>query len=195
MTVSWRRSAVSRAPSAGEGLRDTVARATSSGAADEGFGSSIADRILRRWPTAATPRSFRSSTVSFGSIAPSISLSRNAASYCPRPRLRSQSPTSIVAPAYGLNSTMVPERPRVSRKSAAGRCGGRVWPVSTPFGTDHYLRGTAAHERIPAEDRSRRQPDIADRGRGRRSWAESVPRDVASGLESAPYPSFRSERE
>ena len=52
--------------------------------------------ILRRWPTTATPRSLRSSTVSFGSTSPSIALSRNAASYCARPRLRSQSPTSIV---------------------------------------------------------------------------------------------------
>ena len=96
MTVSWRRSAVSRAASAGEGLRDRGARATSSGAADGVFSPSIADMILSRWPTEATPRSFRSSTVSLGSTASSMSLSRNAASYCPRPRLRSQSPTSIV---------------------------------------------------------------------------------------------------
>ena len=35
--------------------------------------------------------------VSFGSTEPSISLSRNGASYCPRPRPRSQTPTSILA--------------------------------------------------------------------------------------------------
>ena len=53
---------------------------------------------LRRWPTVETPRSFRSSAVRLGRTVSSISLSRNAASYFLRPRLRSQTTTSIGAP-------------------------------------------------------------------------------------------------
>jgi hypothetical protein len=56
-----------------------------------------ASSSLRRCPTILTPRSFKSSAVKLGRTASSISFSRNAASYCPRPRLRSQSPRSMVA--------------------------------------------------------------------------------------------------
>ena len=48
-------------------------------------------RSLRRWPTIVTPRSFKSSAVRLAvRRSPSIALSRNAASYCPRPRFLSQ---------------------------------------------------------------------------------------------------------
>jgi class 3 adenylate cyclase len=43
------------------------------------------------------PRSFKSSAVRLGKRSPSIALSRNAASYCPRPRFLSQAATSKVA--------------------------------------------------------------------------------------------------
>src|SRR6516165_3111289 len=59
--------------------------------------AAIASRSLRRWPTTDTPRSFRSSAVRFGRTVSSISLSRKAASYCPRPRLRSQTTISMTS--------------------------------------------------------------------------------------------------
>src|SRR5258708_15931144 len=60
--------------------------------------SAIADKILRRCPIKETPRSFKSSEVKFGKTSQSISFSLNELSYCPRPRLRSQVPTSMPAP-------------------------------------------------------------------------------------------------
>ena len=54
-----------------------------------------ASRSVRRCCSDVTPRSFRSSAVRFGRTVSSISFSRNAASYLPRPRLRSQTTTSI----------------------------------------------------------------------------------------------------
>ena len=53
---------------------------------------------LHRCPTAATPSSFRVSCVRLGRTVSSISFSRNAASYFPRPRLRSQTTMSMTAP-------------------------------------------------------------------------------------------------
>jgi hypothetical protein len=47
--------------------------------------------------TTTTPRSFKSSVVTLGRRSPSIALSRNAASYCPRLRFLSQAATSTVA--------------------------------------------------------------------------------------------------
>ena len=66
----------------------------------------MASRSLRRGPRAATPSSFRSSAVKFGRTLSSTSLSRNAASYFPRPKLRSQATTSMALPplAHHCNS-------------------------------------------------------------------------------------------
>src|SRR5260370_9963700 len=60
--------------------------------------SAIADKILRRCPIKETPRSFKSSELKFGKTSQSISFSLNELSYCPRPRLRTQFPTSIPTP-------------------------------------------------------------------------------------------------
>jgi hypothetical protein len=54
------------------------------------------------------------------------------------------------AAACGLTLTMVPKRRIVPGKSG-GRYGGRVWPVATPFGSDDYLRGTAARDAFRPE--------------------------------------------
>ena len=110
MTVSWRRSAESAL----------------AGAADGAFSASIADINLRRCPTAATPRSLRSSSVSFGSTSPPIALSRNAASYCPRPSSCSHLPTSIRAsdlrPHDGLTRPRCPCFGRPVGFAASPRC-------------------------------------------------------------------------
>src|SRR5262245_8840779 len=55
----------------------------------------IASSSFRRCPTAVTPSSFRVSCVRLGRTVSSISFSRNAASYFPRPRLRSQTTMSM----------------------------------------------------------------------------------------------------
>ena len=52
----------------------------------------------------ATPSSFRSSCVRLGRTVSSISFSRNAASYFPRPRLRSQTTMSMMAPELRLGA-------------------------------------------------------------------------------------------
>src|SRR5262245_66578492 len=52
---------------------------------------------FRRCPTDPTPSAFKSSADKLGRTVSSISLSRNAASYCSKPSLRSQSPTSMAA--------------------------------------------------------------------------------------------------
>src|SRR5262252_7358844 len=67
--------------------------------------AAIASRSLRRWPTTETPRSFKSSAVRFGRTVSSISLSRKAASYRPRPRLRNQ--TTMFMPNSGLARIIV----------------------------------------------------------------------------------------
>ena len=60
----------------------------------------MASSSLRRCPTNPTPRSFKSSAVKLGRTVSSILFSRNAASYCSRPSLRSQPPTSMAAPLF-----------------------------------------------------------------------------------------------
>jgi len=60
--------------------------------------AAIASSSLRRCPRAVTPSSLRSSAVRPGRTVSSISFSRNAASYFPRPKLRSQTTTSMMAP-------------------------------------------------------------------------------------------------
>ena len=92
ITVNCRRSATAAAE-AGSACGCGFATA-----ADEPNSSEIADKILRRWPTIATPMSFKSSAVSFGRTSLSISFSRNAASYCSRPKPRSHLPMSMVHP-------------------------------------------------------------------------------------------------
>src|SRR5262245_8812808 len=80
--------------------------------------TAMASRILRRCPTIETPRSFRSSVVRLGRTVSSISFSRNAASYFPRPRLRSQTTTSITAPPNsGLLHIIVPSGGSVQEAS------------------------------------------------------------------------------
>ena len=70
--------------------------------------------MVRRCPTMLTPISFRSSPVRVGRTFSLISFSRKAASYCSRPRLRSQTTTSISAPKrdYGVSLS---RQGRVSR--------------------------------------------------------------------------------
>jgi hypothetical protein len=55
-------------------------------------------------PDDAAPKSFRSSAVRFGRTVSSMSFWRNAASYCPRPRLRSQTTMSIMKPKLRLGA-------------------------------------------------------------------------------------------
>src|ERR1700739_433494 len=57
----------------------------------------MASSSFRRCPTGPTPNPFKSSAVNFGRTVSSISFSRNAASYLPRPRLRSQTTMSMTA--------------------------------------------------------------------------------------------------
>ena len=91
------------------------------GAADGGGprSAAMAASSLRRCPTAATPISFRSSAVSSGSTSASTPLSRNAASYWPRPRPRSHAATSVTG-----RSSAAPASSR-TRPSAATRRPGR----------------------------------------------------------------------
>ena len=97
ITVTWRRSA--RSSGEALGALDVVA-ASAEGALPLASvrRAAIASSSLRRCPSAATPSSFRSSAVRLGRTVSSISFSRNAASYFPRPRLRSQTTMSMRAP-------------------------------------------------------------------------------------------------
>src|SRR5215831_13157313 len=101
ITVTWRRSARSSGgtPRALEVLTRSVEGAFSVVLERS---AAMASRRMRRWPTGPTPISFRSSCVRLGMTRSSISFSRNASSYRSRPRLRSQSPTSMVAPLLRL---------------------------------------------------------------------------------------------
>src|SRR6516165_8523383 len=60
----------------------------------------MASSSFTRCPIEATPSSFRVSCVRPGRTVSSMSFSRNAASYFPRPRLRSQTTTSMTAPLF-----------------------------------------------------------------------------------------------
>src|SRR5450631_1535788 len=98
ITVTWRRSAVSLAAS-------SVSREAS----DSGVGAltsvrkvAMASSNLRRCPTDPIPSSLRSSAVKLGRTVLSTLFSRNAASYCSRPSVRSQPPTSMVASTVRL---------------------------------------------------------------------------------------------
>ena len=71
-------------------------------------------------PRDATPSCFRCSSVRLGRTVSSISFSRNAASYFPRPRLRSQTTMSIVAPRNQGWRTSSAGAANVSRVVLAG---------------------------------------------------------------------------
>ena len=92
ITVTWRRSAVSL----GEAL--SMSERASAGAALLGVGAQRGDGVeqLAAVPERGYANSFKSSAVSLGRTVSSISFSRNTASCFPRPRLRSQPPTSMV---------------------------------------------------------------------------------------------------
>jgi hypothetical protein len=60
--------------------------------------AAMASSSFTRCPIEATPSSFRVSCVRPGRTVSSMSFSRNAASYFPRPRLRNQTITSMTAP-------------------------------------------------------------------------------------------------
>ena len=93
ITVTCRRSAVSLAVSSiAEKEPGDVAFTPASARR-----AAMALSSLRRCPTASTPNSFKSSAVKLGRTESSIAFLRNAASYCSRPRLRSQTPRSIIA--------------------------------------------------------------------------------------------------
>ena len=91
ITVTWRRSARSSGCALG------VLVASTGGALPLASlrRAAMASRSLRRCPTAVTPSSFSVSCVRLGRTVWSISFSRNAASYFPRPRLRSQTTMSM----------------------------------------------------------------------------------------------------
>src|ERR1700730_9741638 len=92
ITVTCRRSAVC-------GRDASITESWSNGVAGELVGNAaIALSNLRRWPTIPTPRSFRSCAVKLGRSTSSISFSRNAASYCWRPRLSSHPLRSMTLP-------------------------------------------------------------------------------------------------
>src|SRR5216684_1945174 len=76
MTVSWRRSASGALPPERSSSTDCSAVSRSVSARN----AAIASTRIRRWPTAVTPRSLRSSAVSLGRTASSIAFSRNACS-------------------------------------------------------------------------------------------------------------------
>ena len=106
ITVTWRRSA----RSSGEALGALDVVATSAEGAlplASARRAAIASSSLRRCPSAATPSSFRSSAVRLGRTVSSISFSRNAASYFPRPRLRSQTTMSMTAPELCPENMMI----------------------------------------------------------------------------------------
>ena len=149
ITVTWRRSARSSGKALGA-LDVVAASATEDLPPASVRRAAIASRILRRCPTMPTPKSFRSSAVKFGRTVSSISFSRNAASYFPRPRLRSQAPMSmsapqtqgyphiIVQPGEGVqNARKESPRPRSCREAARRSIGvdarpSAVEPVNQP---------------------------------------------------------------
>ena len=97
ITVTWRRSA--RSSGGALGALDVVAASTEGALPLASLRrAAMASSSFTRCPSAVTPSSFRCSSVRLGRTVSSISFSRNAASYFPRPRLRSQTTTSMTAP-------------------------------------------------------------------------------------------------
>src|SRR5690242_5426051 len=126
ITVSCRRSARGvRAAAAGSGARAVSPCAPRGGGASASARRvSMASSSLRRWPTTVTPMSLRSSAVSLGRTAASISLSRNACSYRSSPSPRSQAPTSTAVPRLGVRL-----HGRTLSQAASGRHD--RWPAVT----------------------------------------------------------------
>ena len=89
ITVTWRRSAASRALGSIAGCGDTGKAPAS---------SAIASSSFLRWPNDTTPMSLRSSLVSRPSSSMSMSLARNISAYWARPILRSQPSMSKFSP-------------------------------------------------------------------------------------------------
>ena len=97
ITVTWRRSA--RSSGGALGALDVVAASTEGALPLASLRrAAMASSSFTRCPSDATPSSFRFSCVRLGRTVSSISFSRNAASYFPRPRLRSQTTMSMTAP-------------------------------------------------------------------------------------------------
>ena len=138
ITVSCRRSAASAA-ARGVGL---------GGAAAATPRPAIALSRRLRCPS-GTPSFSRSLSVSSGRMSASISLARNIASYWPSPTLRSQSPTSMVAPCL----------PRAHDLPDQTACPGRVpaerWTSGSPAAV---LIRAAAGTRLRAWPRAPRLP-------------------------------------
>jgi hypothetical protein len=117
ITVTCRRSA--RSSGCGLGVLDEAVASTEGLPVASLRRAAMASNSLRRCPSAATPSSFRSSAVRFGRTVSSISFSRNAASYFPRPRLRSQTTTSMTAPKLGLRIIILPSGESVQEIASA----------------------------------------------------------------------------
>ena len=103
----------------------------------------MASSSLRRCPTNPTPRSFKSSAVKLGRTVSSILFSRNAASYCSRPRLRSQPPTSMTAPLVRLAMHDPPG------ETACLGYGFFEWSALGPFATGLSQRQVRAWSAMP----------------------------------------------
>ena len=121
----------------------------------------IATSSLRRSPTATTPIFFRLSAVSCDSTCASIRLSRKLCSYCSRPRLRSQSPTSMATlhMAWRDNRSVGATRPaehcaplrREKNRSSGESCSdpranGSLWP------SDQRRGAAGFHPQRPPSD-------------------------------------------
>ena len=94
--------------------------------------AAMASSSFTRCPTAVTPSSFRVSCVRLGRTVSSISFSRNAASYFPRPRLRSQTTMSMMRPRLLLAAYHGTERADIgvgvgkSSEKGSRRCGASI---------------------------------------------------------------------
>jgi hypothetical protein len=99
MTVTWRRSARSSGEALG-GLEAITTSAEDALPLPSPRSAAMASSSFTRCPSAVTPSCFRCSSVRLGRTVSSISFSRNAASYFPRPRLCSQTTMSMMAPKF-----------------------------------------------------------------------------------------------
>ena len=94
ITVTWRRSA--RSSGGVFGALDVVVASPDGVLPLASLGSAaMASSSFTRCPSDVTPSSFRFSCVRLGRTVSSMSFSRNAASYFPRPKLRSQTTMSM----------------------------------------------------------------------------------------------------
>ena len=97
ITVTWRRSA--RSSGGALGALDVVVASTDGALPLASLRrAAMASSSFTRCPNDATPSSFRFSCVRLGRTVSSMSFSRKIASYFPRPRLRSQTTMSMMAP-------------------------------------------------------------------------------------------------